>query len=332
MVGPWKLVGSLYEGQSITEGGVEYRVSDARSLSNGDDKAFLVTFWRKGMLADNQDYLVPATVDGKTVETHLRLSTILFGPKPGVQTVKEYPNYHDLLVKDVKEFRIYQRKREWVSFEGFAREPKVKPATEVSAMAVAQAEDVAKRRADEKRLAELEAKRAAWRAVPADAKTEMGALRVLIVAMQKGDEKGVAAMMMSEKPKIAGQMGAMAHGLVVMEQVRAMAVERYGELAVQDKLMGSVAQDSEREFMGKWTRAADGVLTQEGTGISLRKRADGTYALNWDNMEMGEEAFVGQVQAMTAWMEKAKRLMEANPKMTAEELKAAMEKERAAER
>ena len=165
LVGLWKQVGSLYENQSITAGGVEYRVDQGLAYN---EKDFLVHFWRKGVLA-NEDELVPATVDGKTVTaetymgetifygheptmvsivtgtSHTAEWPIVYGPRPtAVDSREERPSFHGMALKEVKEFRIYQRKREWVRFEGFAREPKVTPAVEVSAEAVEEAEAAAK--------------------------------------------------------------------------------------------------------------------------------------------------------------------------------------------
>ena len=53
-------------------------------------------------------------------------------------------------MRDVEEFELYVRERQWVMFEGFAREPKVKPPKEVSAKDVEQAEAEAKLRKDSK--------------------------------------------------------------------------------------------------------------------------------------------------------------------------------------
>ncbi|MCL2639290.1 MAG: sigma-70 family RNA polymerase sigma factor [Phycisphaerales bacterium] len=311
-VGPWKQVGSLYEHQSITVGDVEYRVNKVTSFG---DKSFLVSFWRTGNLS-NEDHVVPATVDGKTVKEMQWIKPLIYGPKPEAGTRRESPNFYGMAANDVKEFRIYQRKREWVTFEGFAKEPKVVPQMVVSEAEISHAEALTKLRADQKKLAELQAKRAQWRTIPADAKTEMGALRVLVDAIQRGDEKAVQAMFVSDQPRVAEQFAAMAHVLVVMEQARTMAVERFGELAVADQLGGKVERLEDDLMGGKWERTADGVLACHN--ISLRKQADGTYAICWDN-----DVQASEVQAMTAWAEKLKRLLEENREMTLEEFKVA---------
>ena len=322
LVGPWKQVGSLYDGQSMTEGGTEYRVKGVAFIED----QFLVHFRRKGILA-NEDRVVPATVDGKTTEAH-EVRSIVFGSRPADGNREDQPNFSGMAFNEVKEYRIYQRKREWVTFEGFAREPKVAPPTQASAEALEKAEALAKRRAEERKLAGLQTWRAGWRTVPADVKEPFGAIRVLMETIQKGDEKGVRGMLMSEKPRIAEQLGAVAHAWIVMEQVHVMAVARYGELAVQEKLGWNIS-DVEQLFMEeKWEGTADRVLTRGKTIIGILPQADGTYTLQLDKVA-NEETFAKHVQAITARMEKAKRLMEEHREMTVEELDAAMEKERA---
>jgi len=319
MVGQWKQIGSLYENQSTTAGDVEYRVGGARGFTT----YFSVKFWRKGNLA-NEDQLVAATVDGKTVEIY-GVHTLAYGPKPADGEREEMLDFYKMAANEVKEFRIYQRKREWVEFEGFAREPKVLPQGEVRAEEIVQAEMEAKRRADQKRLAALEAKRAEWRAVGADAKTEMGALRMLVDAIQKGDEKGVQAMLMSKNPRVEEKLGTLANVLVEMERIRITAVARYGELTVADQLED--IRDMERRLLeGEWKRTEDGELEQWGWR-RISKRADGTYALHFGRAVEDEKWFGLYMERATAWLENAKRAMMDHPEMTVEELKEAIGKE-----
>jgi len=326
-VGEWKHLGSVYENQSITIGDVEYRVGNVIPRRDSEN-AFMVNFWRKGKggLA-NEDQLMAATVDGKTIDTQT-VSTLAYGPKPadrGGGEREEMQHFFGMAANEVKEFRIYQRKREWVEFEGFAREPKVLPQAKVSAEDIAQAEAEAKQRADQKRLAELQAKRAQWRAIPADPKTEMGALRTLVTAIQKGDEKGVQAMLMSKNPGVNEKLGTLAKVFVEMERIRVMAVERYGELAVAEQLED--IRDMERRLMeGEWKHTEDGELEQWGWR-RISKRADGTYALHFGKAVENEVLFGLYMERATAWVENAKRTMKEHPDMTLEELKDAMKKE-----
>jgi len=321
-VGEWEQLGSLYERQSLTVNDTEYRVGGAMKAGGGEHKAFQVEYWWRGNL-ENEDQLVAATVDGKTAEVQ-RVSTLVYGPRPVAGERRGMLHFSGMAADEVKEFRIYQRRREWVVFEGFAREPKVVPRAEVSGEEILRAEAEAKGRADRKRLAALEAKRVEWRTVAADATTEMGALRMLVTAIQKGDEKGVRAMLMSKNPGVEEKLGTLAKVFVEMERIRVAAVKRYGEVAVEDELKD--VQDFERKWMGaKWERTEDGEL--ELLGVKrICKRADGIYALSFDKVWKDEEWFALIVGRVTAWAENAKRTMEEHPEMTVEELKGAMGK------
>ena len=288
----------------------QVRTLPADEQIRGDGKEFSVRFWRKGNLEGKNHQVVAATVDGE-VETS-GTDWFVFGPKPAADIREDDKEIRGMAANEAKEFRIFQRKQAWVTFDGFAREPKMAP-REVSTEEAVAAEELAKRRAEEKRLVTLAAKRAEWRAVPADATTEMGAVRMLVDAIQKGDENGVQAMLISE------QLEAEAHGLVVIEQLRALAVERFGELAVEDHLRAWGVLDLEQYFMGEeWERTADGMLTLNDW-LSIRKRTDGTYVVSVNQVPEAE-----QIRAMTAWRKGQKRLLEENREMTLEAFKAAI--------
>lgn len=316
VVGPWKELGRVKEGEKLHAGGVEYQITRGHAFG---EKEFLVHFLRDGLL-DNEDRVVPVAQDGR--EATETVPEMNFGPHGENRRIETQPNFFGVAFNDIVAYRIMQRKRQWVTFKGFAAKPAIEPETRVTAAAVAEAERVRDQRVQDEKLRELRVKRQGWAVVVANRNTEMGVLRMFVDAVKKGDEKAARAILIANKPEVAPTLDAAVHTLAANEAARALAVQRYGEIPVVEKLQPQGwLTDTEAELMGgEWKRTPDGVLEMHGL---LVRPVNGGYSLDFDQAlppDAGE-----MLRQRAAKAETLKRLLQENKEMTLDALIVALQ-------
>lgn len=318
LVGPWKEMARLQPGESRTIDGVTYRIELPSAFG---DMQFVVHFTRTGVL-DNEDCLTAVGQDG--FETEPYVEQIVFGPRNvATRTVKEQPNFHGVPLEKVKYFRLTQRKRQWVTFSGFATQPKALPPTAVTAEQVVAAEDEQARRAARAKLEELLQQRKGWAAVVPARTSQLGAVRMFVDAVKKGDANSARRLLAADEP-IANRFADAALPLLVrIEAVRARLVARFGELAVRERLANEgICGDIEADLMGgEWKKTADGDL--ENGFILIKRHPDGQCFLHIKPPPPKTD-LDQQVQLATQRLEQVDRLLAQQPQLTLDELKAAM--------
>ena len=276
-VGPWKTLGVLELDKPQTFDGVTYRIS--RPDAFGDNQ-FLVHFLRTGVLA-NDDLLLPTAADGKVAETYAE-PTLLFTHNLQRQRKETQPNY-ELALSKVVSYQLLQRKRQWVTFAGFATTPKTTPPTIVTPDDAAHAEELRKQAA----LDAFAAERKRWAAIPPDRTTTQGTLRAIIDATRAGDDTGLRKMLTATKPAVQEALDLVPRYFIAQEQAHEAMVAALGRDIPNEDLYtlsaghGNLVVDTESGyFTGEWKPTADGAYEQDG--MRLKKDAHGDYCLNLD--------------------------------------------------
>jgi hypothetical protein len=275
-------------------------------------------------ILEHEDYLTAVGEDGKeTGPTYV--TEIVFERNRERQEKKTQPNFSGVPLEKVKYFRLSQRKRQWVTFEGYATEPKDTPQMVTNRSDVMAAEQEQLRRKEQAKLDELRERRKRWAAVTPDANSPMGAVRILEHAIKKGDEQAVRKLLVATNPEAKRHVEAVTRLIVDGEQLRRQLVERLGELVVREKLKRwSVLSDLEEELMdGEWEKKADGAM--ECGGFTIRKDAEGRYFVDIDKVVNSKTADQ-RLQAYMAKVEKLRRLLAEKKTVTMEEVGAVVEK------
>jgi hypothetical protein len=152
LVGPWTEVGQLQLNVPVTIAGITYLLQKPVGIG---PKYFLAHFHRTGK-PENEQRLI--AVGDKDSEMVWPPHQILFKPS---SLPEDQPNFSGVELKDVKCFRLLERKRQWVTFTDFASLPKETPPTETTTAEVETAEN-------QWAAEQLRAERAKQAAIPSD--------------------------------------------------------------------------------------------------------------------------------------------------------------------
>jgi hypothetical protein len=122
LVGPWKRIAAPEVGKPFTLGNVSYLIDRPNGFGQN---SFLVHFRQTGIV--NNDVCLTATNAPGEEGMGGSVYEIAIGRDSRSRTVEEQPNFHGIPLKSVKEFRLNQRKRQWITFSNFAPNPKTAP-------------------------------------------------------------------------------------------------------------------------------------------------------------------------------------------------------------
>jgi RNA polymerase sigma factor (sigma-70 family) len=224
LVGEWKELARLKVGEPATVGGVQYLIDRPNQFS---PTSFLVHFHQSGVL-EHQDCLIAVGNDGKEVEG-TRVTPIVVGRNREEQVRDDQPNFHGIPLADVKEYRLMQRRRQWVTFQNFARTPRVEPPIVATREMIAAAETQKKAHEAQLRAAERAQLRKRWEAIPPDHSGELNVMRLLGIAADKSDATAIRAAVFQPDQTAARQAQAFADFLIASAQLRKIAADRFGE-------------------------------------------------------------------------------------------------------
>ncbi len=124
LVGPWTKIGELKTGESVTIDDVNYGIDQPYPYA---DQRFLVHFRISGVTSDEICLTAVGPEDKELSGGYAK--TIIFDKSAGGAKSETQPNFYGFAYKQVKYFRLWKRKREWVTFSNFATNPKTKPQT-----------------------------------------------------------------------------------------------------------------------------------------------------------------------------------------------------------
>jgi RNA polymerase sigma factor (sigma-70 family) len=289
-LGPWKEIGRLKFGESVEVDGVRYQM-DARMNSNN-----WIDLTVSGVVND-QIQVEPMNQDGK--ESGERVDdggAIKWRQDLSARVLKISVPALGNGGKKNGSFKVTERKRQFVSFSGFATQPTVAPKSDLSAEAIR--DEVAKLRQEDmqKYLDALASHRGfVFAFFGNDATQWRGAMQKLLHAAAIGDEKTVRDSLMADDPQIVKLLDEIAHLIVLGEAIRTQSVQRFGERATHAVLdRPELFEDLEAELAScGWSQVID---RQSPTGSDMqiwddrvepivwRRQADGTYRLSVDSL------------------------------------------------
>jgi hypothetical protein len=296
-LGPWKEIARLKYGESAEVDGVRYQMDAKVNPFNWID----VTV---SGLVNDVIRVEPGYTDGTASDFRVNNGgEIKWGRdlSPGVVKISV-----PTIGSRGRRFDYYEikwRKRQFVSFGGFATQPMVAPKSDLSAEAIRG--EVAKLRQEDvqKYLDALASNRGFVFAFFGNDSTEWhGAMQKLLHAASMGDEKTVRESLTAEDPQMVKLLDEIAHLFVLGEAIRTQSVQRFGEQATHAVLdRPRLFEDLEAELAScGWSQVID---RQSPTGTDMqiwddrvepivwRKQTDGTYRLNVDGLaERGDLA------------------------------------------
>ncbi len=130
-VGPWRLVAEIDPNGSFVISDVHYQVSQ---VTPDGDKGFYIQVTADRDTSD-EIVLTAVTKDGAEIDPRY-FRSIVFGSSQGVNA----SIYDGISVKDLKSFRVWQRKRQFVTFDHLPTQPIAIPKTDVTPAEVAAAQ------------------------------------------------------------------------------------------------------------------------------------------------------------------------------------------------
>ena len=323
-VGGWEEIARMRIGQSVVAENVTFRVE------NTDNKSF-VRFEQTGRIND-QYYLVIVGKDGSRSDASrfFQRAPVKWGRDTVSCTVNDsidvqpLPSSRGIPVAERDYCIVMRRKRQWVSFEGFAVNPSSPPPTSVTNAQADAKEAQVRRQWDEQlkrnRIAANREHRKAWDAITTDPKTHLGFLKVLSQTAQRGDTAGVRKLLSMPKPQSDELLNSISHALVLSESVRAKAVATFGFDVADDLYLSDFGPQMASM---QWTKTEDGSYRDENHMYTLRPGADGRFLLEIDCLNDKDQ--VKNLKLMAAKLEALEQLLGKNPPPTLEQARAAME-------
>ena len=289
-VGPWKEIGRLKFGESVEVDGVRFQM-DARMDSNN-----WIDLTVSGVVND-QIQVEPMNQDGTESEERVDDGgAIKWGQDLSARVLKISMPALGNGGKKNGSFKVTWRKRQFVSFSGFATQPTVAPKSDLSPEAIR--DELAKLRQEDmqKYLDALASHRGfVFAFFGNDATDWNGAMRKLLHAAATGDEKTVRESLTAEDPQMVKLLDEIAHLFVLGEAIRTQSVQRFGERATHQLLdRPDLFEDLEAELAScGWSQVIDR-QSPSGSDMQIwddrvepiiwRKQTDGMYRLNVDGL------------------------------------------------
>lgn len=356
-VGDWEKFGQLTKsGGTIKVGDDTYRMRPF--TASGSSEPFYVSFQREqprgrgavrtgATAVSESDSVTLTAVFNDDTELDPNYVTQMAGENYGTST----PNFNGRSAKDVKTFHVWRRKRQWVRFTDFAKEPLVAPPAQVTPAEITAVLGPLETRLHQsrpalslaqqlmmlsKRLALAQARRAEWAAVPAEPATPKGAIRAMMAAAATGDRAAVRKRLSAKQPDAGPTLDLLAQYITTVQHTWVTAVARYGEpaiapLAVIDHQPGGFMDIEAHLFTIDWQPADDGGLT--GAELRVLKGEGGEYFLDVSTMleQAGNNPdMISKIRTTTERIEQVARALTDNPAMTFQEFRAQLNKAKSA--
>jgi RNA polymerase sigma factor (sigma-70 family) len=285
LVGPWREVGKAKPGESVTVDGATYKFG-AKAMLKGKGP-FALSVAREGTTTEENFLvkLIAVKTDGTEVAENSYDPNITVNKMLTPHRTSGWANFSGMPIKELTYFKVMARKRQWIAFDKFAAEPSILPSSSVTRAQMESAVALARKQANEARLADLAQKRATWKSIAADATNPTGAARVLVNLIQEHDEAGVKAMLVANGPNASQSLEQFAHFLIQSYENRAKLVKLFGEPLVLDEL-GDGSPDLEQVLLGSpWTENGDGKYSQiPDNQLVMQKQSDGKFGLVIDQL------------------------------------------------
>lgn len=327
-IGEWEKVGQLPKGGgTIRIGTNNYRM---RALNSGGTNHLYASFQRDRGGAGDSDLITLTAVSNDGTELDPQYLSPLAVENNGMSS----PNFNGMALADVKSLNVWKRKRQWVRFSDFAKEPAEPPPQQVTAaelQAVAgQIDAQQQRQRDEAVAQQLEAtkaRRAEWAAIPAEPTTAKGALRAMLNSAAAGDLPAVRKRLTARQPGTGTTLDLMARCITAAQSARVMAVARFGEPAVAaltvvgDQPTGLIDLEGQTMSM-PWQPTPDGGMT--GAEMNVVKGEGGEFYLDMSGlmeMSVSNAQALMSLRPMAERMEKVKQMLSDDPSMTLPQFK-----------
>jgi hypothetical protein len=331
-VGPWIELAQVNVGDTKQFEGVTFTIT--RPQSQGQQN-FYVQFGQDKS-SDNVFALSAVGPDGKEANSYSYEQAIQFGHPTFTGNRSMIAQFQDMAMTDVQYYRLCERKRQFVTFDGFAANPLTPVKTdftpdELAAAMKTKADQVEaqRKKSVDEALKTQQAARKDWDAVVADrTNPPKGTLKFFVEAAGNDDEKTVRAMIASDNAADSTALDTIAHMLTLGESNWKKANDKLGAekmLELQQSNNGAmVLMDFGLEFtqMG-WTKADDGTWTsgRGGTPLIIRKDDSGQYVLDLGPVVREKGADQGMKQ-MAAVQEKIAKVLD-QPDVTIDQLREA---------
>lgn len=176
--------------------------------------------------------------------------------------------------KDFDHLEIRWRPRKWITFDGFALDPKQAPPENVTDAQLAEAD----RRLFDMDDQKIQASLAAWRTIPADRTTPKGTMRAVVAAADAGDLKAVQGFLEPQSDDKGKRLNELVSELLVSQQRLPHLLEKqFGRQVTQRTFMGQGRAMEEQ--LATWDWGEEGTEIAVPTGCLLHKQGDGTWRL-----------------------------------------------------
>jgi hypothetical protein len=336
-VGDWQQLGEIKKGGSIKIDNVNYRI---RQTNANGDQGFYV-YLQRDRGADNGDLIALSAVSVDDKELDSSYLPQLVGENYGMSM----PQFNGMPLAKLKVFHVWKRKRQWVRFTDFAKEPAESPPAQVSAAdltaaasAREQQQQHEQEQAAEKQLAATKQKRDEWLAIPATATTPKGALRLMMQSAAAGDREAVRKRLIAKNPDDGPMLDLMAQFLTAGQSVWTRAAGRFGEPAIaamrviDNQPTGLMDMEAEL-FSTPWQPRDDGGL--QGHEMNVIKGDGGEYYLDVSSalgQPNSRQELIQQIKPMTERMEKLNQMLIDQPQMTVQQFREALTNQAAAKK
>jgi RNA polymerase sigma factor (sigma-70 family) len=296
-VGPWTEVGRLRYGQPITVGGVRYEIT------LDPDNPYWPRLTRRGVL-DDQFHLVGVHRDGTKADPVMQANRQLMWGEPGLKRDLTESVFAGDMPGVIDHFSIRIRKREFVTFDGFATRPATVPPSNLTRP---QADAALARIAAQhlqKGLDQWGSRRVGYLlAWSTHVESWNDGMRILLHAAVALDEATVRKTLSADDPRAAASLDALAHLVVQGEWIRSAAARKFGEATAHDLLdRPGLFEDLQGELVGVGWAGTTGsryhvhpytdMESNDGwmPHVIWRQEADGSYALDVDGLLPSSEA------------------------------------------
>jgi len=291
LIGPWIEVAQMNAGDSKDVDGVTIQITNPRS--QGQQNFFLEISQTND--SDNVFAISPVQADGKEADSYNYSQEIMFGHQAFKGTRRMGESFQGMALTDVQYYRLCERKRQYVTFDGFAQNPLTPVKTdftpdELAAAMKAKADQIAaqQKKATDEALQQQQAARKDWDAVVADrTNPPKGTLKFLIEAAGNGDEKTVRGMIAGDSTADPAMLDTLAQMITLGQSNWKKANDKLGAEKIMELRQGNggggLLQDMGIELSQiPWTKADDGTWStgRGGQSMTIRKDDSGQFVLD----------------------------------------------------
>jgi hypothetical protein len=244
----------------------------------------------QGML-NNVYYLIAVDKSGKETSDSVFANYVSWAKYANVNAVEQKSlsfDFDGVTQNNLAYLKLMRRKREFVTFDGFATKPTTTPPAGATTVEAEAAEKDRDHRIAQAQIADAQTKRKAWDAIPADPKTPQGLMRELILDARGQDAAALRKRLLATDPQANKMLDEMVQLFMLNQSIRGKAVELFGE----EKVASDFGQqpflvDLEQQLMQfQWKLSADGqsYSVPDMQWYVLRRDTDGNLFMDCDGM------------------------------------------------